>query len=79
VARGVDDVDRRPAVQHRGVLGQDRDALFPLQVTGVHDPLSDLGADPERTGLPEHGVHQRGLPMVDVGHDGDVPQILASG
>ena len=33
------------------------------------------GADPERAGLPEHGVDQGGLAMVDVRHDGHVAQV----
>ncbi len=44
VAGGVDDVDDRHAAVgvvpvHGGVLGQDGDALFLLQVTGVHQAL----------------------------------------
>jgi hypothetical protein len=52
VAGCVDDVDGHPAVPDRGVLGQDRDALFPFQVAGVHDPLGDLRPGPECTRLP---------------------------
>ena len=76
VTRGVNDVDRHPAVPDRGVLGQDRDALLPLQVTGVHHPLSHLRADPERAGLPEHGVDQRGLAVVDMRDDRHVAQVI---
>ena len=83
VARGVDDVDRhalrrgRAGVVHRGVLGEDRDPLLALQVTGVHDPLADdLGlVRGERAGLPQHRVDQRGLAVVDVRNDRDVAQV----
>ena len=51
VSGGVDDVDRhgplrrrRPGVADRGVLGQDRDALLPLQVAGVHRPARRCAA-----------------------------------
>ncbi len=49
VARGVDDVDDRHAAVgvlpvHRGVLGQDGDALFLLQVTGVHQTFDGIVA-----------------------------------
>src|SRR5205814_6369686 len=54
----------------------DRDALLPLQVHGVEHALGHVLVGPERAGLPEHGVDQRGLAVVDVGHDGDVAQVL---
>ena len=38
----VDDVDDEPVVMHRGVLGENRDALLPLQVAGVHHPLGHV-------------------------------------
>ena len=75
VPGGVDDVDHHVAAAHRGVLGQDGDALFPLQVVGVHHPVGVRGTDPERAGLPEHGVDQRGLAVVDVRHDRHVAQV----
>ena len=78
VAGGVDDVDdRRAAVGvvtvHRGVLGQDRDALFALQITGVHEALdSVVAAMVQGARLTQHRVDEGRLPMVDVCHDGDV-------
>ena len=88
VAGGVDDVDdhRLPAaggtgVVHRGVLREDRDALLALEVAGVHDPLGDaLGlVRGEGAGLAQHRVDERGLAVVDVGNDGDVAEVGASG
>ena len=83
VAGGVDDVDRhalgrgRAGVVDRGVLGEDRDPLLALEVTGVHDPLADaLGlVRGEGAGLAQHGVDQRGLAVVDVRDDRDVAQV----
>ena len=77
VARGVDDVDLHAAVRHRGVLGQDGDALLPLQVVGVHRALLDLLVGPVGPGLAEEVVHQGGLSVVDVRDDGDVADLLA--
>ncbi|MCW2549120.1 MAG: hypothetical protein JWN96_3580, partial [Mycobacterium sp.] len=76
VTGGVDDVQRdsvitRP-VANRHVFGEDGDALFALEIHGVHDALGDVLAFPECTGLPQHGVDQRGLPVVDMGDDGEV-------
>ena len=79
VPRRVDDVDGQSAVVDRGVLGQDRDALLPLQVAGVEHPLGDLGVRPERPRLPEHRVDQRGLAVVDVRDDRDVAKVVAGG
>src|SRR3546814_9090381 len=75
--RGVDDVDLNVAIGHRGVLGEDGDALLPLEVHRVHDPLVDVLVGPEGTGLPEHLVDEGGLSMVDVGDERHVAQIRA--
>ena len=79
VAGGVDDVDLHVAVADRGVLGEDRDALLALEVDRVHDPVGDLLVGAERAGLPEHGVDERGLAVVDVGDDRHVPDVGARG
>jgi hypothetical protein len=74
VAGGVDDVDLDAAlVADRGVLGEDRDALLALQVHRVHDAVVHVLTSwaAEGPGLPEHGVHQGGLAVVDVGDDRD--------
>ena len=77
VPRSVDDVDLHPAPAHRRVLGQDGDALLPLEVARVHDPVGQLLVGAERAGLAQQGVDQRRLAVVDVGHDGHVPDVLA--
>jgi hypothetical protein len=77
VPGGVDDVDLHVAVADGRVLGQDRDALLPLEIHGVHDPLGHVLVLAERAGLPEHLVDQSRLAVVDVGHDGHVPQVGA--
>ena len=79
VAGRVDDVDLHAAVPDRGVLGEDRDALLALEVVRVHDPLGDVLVGAEGAGLPEHGVDEGGLAVVDVGDDGDVAEIVATG
>ena len=77
----VDDVDRDRAVGalvlDGRVLGEDRDPLLTLQVHRVHDPFVDVLVGPERARLPEHLVDQRGLAVVDVGHDGHVAEVGA--
>ena len=78
VAGGVDDVDLQiTAVADRRVLGEDRDALLALEVHRVHDALVDVLVGAERPGLPEHGVDEGRLAVVDVRDDGDVAEVIA--
>src|SRR4029078_5881354 len=74
----VDDGHRTVGVlpMHGGVLGQDRDALFLLQVTGVHQAFDRVvAAMVQGTRLAQHRVDEGSLPMVDMCHDRDVPKI----
>ena len=83
VARGVDHVDHRHAAVgvltvHGGVLRQDGDALFLLQVAGVHQSLDGIiTAVGQGAGLPQHRVDQGRLPVIDVRNNGDIPKIHA--
>jgi len=72
VAGRVHDVDLGVPVAHRGVLGQDRDAALALEVVRVHHAVRELLVGPEDAALPEHGVDEGRLAVVDVGDDGDV-------
>jgi hypothetical protein len=38
----VDDVELDPAMAHRRVLGEDRDALLALEIHRIHDALVDV-------------------------------------
>ncbi len=77
VAGRIHDVQADPVVVDGGLLGQDRDALLALQVAGVHDPLHDDLIGSKSAGLAKHRVHERGLAVVDMGHDGKVPDVGA--
>src|SRR5690606_13685633 len=86
VAGSVDDVDGHAlgarsgsGVPDRGVLREDRDALLALQVAGVHGAFVDVSVIAEGAALPQHGVDEGGLAMVDMGDDGDVAQVWAHG
>src|SRR5207344_2073669 len=71
----VNDVDRDLVARRAGVvdgrvLGEDGDAFLALEVHRVHDPFADitglglmLG---EYSGLPEHGIDQGRLPVVNM-------------
>ena len=69
---GVDDIDVRALVLDGTVLCQDRDAALLFQVVAVHDAFGDVLILPERAGLAQQLVNQRGLAVIDVGDDGDV-------
>ena len=82
VARGVDHVDGdgtvggvHALVGDRRVLGEDRDALLALELVRVHGALFDVGVIGEGVGLSEHGVDEGRLAVVDVGHDGHIPDV----
>ena len=63
-------------VTDRRVLGEDGDAALPLEVIGVHDALVHLLVGADGAGLLEESVDERGLPMVDVGDDGHIADVV---
>ena len=72
MARRIDDIDLRIFVVNGGVLGENGDPAFTLQIVGVHDALDDLLILTVYAALLEHLVHERCLAVVDVGDDGNV-------
>ena len=79
VAGRVDDVDLDAVIADAGGLGENGDAALALQVVGVHHAVGDLLVGAEDAALPEHGVDQGGLAVVDVRNDGDVAGSLVLG
>ena len=77
VTGGVDDVDLGALVDNRGVLGEDRDALFTFQVHRVHDSVVYVLVFSKKSGLPQHGVNEGGLTVVNVGNNGHVSNVIA--
>ena len=84
MARGVDHVDGDffatrvlALVGDCGVLCENRDALFALEVTRVHDALAHVGVVAERASLAKHCVDQCGLSVVYVGNDCYVAQVIS--
>ena len=75
VAGRVDDVQADPVVIDGRLLGEDRDPLLALEVARVHHPVDERLVRPERPGLAEHRVDERGLAVVHVRDDGDVPKL----
>ena len=76
VSRGVDDVYLGIAVLHGGVFRHDGDAALTLEVVGVHNALHDLLIFTVNAALLEHLVDQRGLAVVNVGDNGNIPELF---
>ena len=72
VAGGVDNVDLATFKGDGGVLGKDGDAAFPFQIVRVHHPVCHLLIGAECSRLPQHGVYEGCLAVVNVGNDGDI-------
>ena len=76
VTRRVDDVDLDAAVSDGRVLGEDGDALFSFEVHRVQDPHRHVLVGAKRPGLPQHGVDQRRLAMINVSDNGYVSNLV---
>ena len=79
---GVDEEQRAVGHAERALhlateVGEDSDAFFPLQIHRVHDAFIDVLALAEGPGLPQHGVDEGGLTVVNVRNDCDVTKLLA--
>ena len=68
---------RVPVPGDRRVLGEDRDAALALERVGVERALLHDLAAAERAGLLEQAVDERGLAVVDVGHDCNVSYVTS--
>jgi hypothetical protein len=58
------------------VLGQDGDAAFALEGVGVQHGVLDLRVA-EIAALAEQSVDEGGLPMVNVGNDSKIPNVVS--
>ena len=76
MAGGIEHVDLDALVLDGDVLGQDGDAALALLVVGVEHAVLDLLVGAESVRGAQQLVDHRGLTMVDVGDDGDVPQVI---
>ena len=76
VAGRVDDVDLDVVIADAGGLGENGDAALALQIVRVHHALGDCFVVAENAALPEHGVDQRGLAVIDVRDDGDIANVF---
>ena len=76
VAGGIDDVDLYALVLNRAVLGENGDSTLALLVVRVEHAVLDLLVSAEGIRGAQQLVHDGGLAVVDVGDDGDIPEIF---
>src|SRR5699024_7119549 len=86
VSWGINDVNRDvltvrcwTRIEHGGVLGQDGDALFFFEFTGVHHTIFSFFVVSECAGCGQHCVDQGGFSVVYVSDDGDIAKIFTCG
>ena len=77
MTRRIDNVDLCILIDDRRIFGEDGDAAFPLQIIGVHHTLRNLLVRAKNAALLQELIHQGSLPMVDVGNDGDISQVVS--
>src|SRR6185437_11596772 len=75
VAGRIHDIDAHVPPLDAGALGEDGDAPLALQVVGIHGALVHVLVLAHGASLFEELIHERGLAMVNMGDDGDVPDI----
>ncbi len=75
----VHDVDAGALPIDRGAFRQNGNAALALQIVGIERPLLHVLIVAHGARLPQQLVHQRGLPMVDMGDDGDVADVHGAG
>ena len=77
MARGVDDIDLNAVILNGGILCENCDSSFTLDVVGIHYSVFNFLIFSECAALLEHFINEGGLAVVNVGDDGDVAQIVS--
>ena len=76
VPRSIDDVDVIIPVLESGILRPNGDSFLLFEVHRVHHAFLELLIRPESTGLPQQLVYECRLPVVDMGDDSDVTNMV---
>ncbi len=62
-----------PVIKHGRIFGQDRDSALALEIVRVHHAVHMGLVGAEGAALLQHRVNQRGLAMIHVGDDRNIP------
>ena len=76
VARGIDDVDLIVFIMDSGILGENGDAALAFEIAGVHHAVNDRLILTVHAALLEHLIDQRGLAVVNVRDDCNIPNFI---
>jgi hypothetical protein len=74
----IDDIDLDAAIGDGGILRHNCNAAFALQIIRVQHALSNLLIIAENATLTQQPIDQRGLAVVHVGNNRNVPNIVPS-
>ena len=72
MAGSVDNINFDAVISHAGGFRQNGDAALAFQFVGIHHALDMVLVFAEDSALIQHGVHQRGLAVIDVRNDSDI-------
>ena len=76
MARGIDDVDLIVFIMDSGILGENGDAALAFEIAGVHHTVDDRLVFAVHAALLEHLIDQRGLAVVNVRDDCNIPNFI---
>ena len=74
---GIDNIDLGILIRNGGILGQDGDAAFPLNIIGIHDPFPNLLIGTEYAALLQQFIYQGRFAVIDMGDDCYVSDIIS--
>ena len=77
MARSIDDVDLGVAIGYCGILGQDGDSTFTLDVVGIHDTVLDVLVLTEYTALFKEFIYESCLTVIDVCNNCNVTNVVS--
>ena len=75
VSGGIQDIYLDAFPENGTIFRGDGDPALALKVHAVHEPFRLFLAFAEQPRLLEHCVHERGFAVVDVGDDGNIPDL----
>ena len=74
--RRIHNIDFDIIVENRRILRKNRDPALTLNIPRVHHTLVDLLVRAEHVTLPQHGIDQRRLAVIDVCDDRNIAQLI---